>query len=142
LIFTDDAPLFFFTDSCLILGEAMIPCILLAVGGNLVDGPGEGSQRLGMRTTVAIIFARLILVPIAGVGIVMLVDKLGFIPKDDKMFKFVLLLQHSMPTSVLSGAVANLRGCGKESASILFWVHIFAVFSMAGWIIFYLTLLF
>jgi hypothetical protein len=24
----------------------------------------------------------------------------------------------------------------------LFWVHIFAVFSMAGWIIFYLTLLF
>jgi hypothetical protein len=56
-----------------------------------------------MRTTIAIIFAWLILVPIAGVGIVMLVDKLGFIPKDDKRFKFVLLLQHSMPTSVLSG---------------------------------------
>ncbi|GJM92751.1 hypothetical protein PR202_ga09245 [Eleusine coracana subsp. coracana] len=141
-VLTDDAPLFFFTDSCLILGEAMIPCILLAVGGNLVDGPGEGSHRLGVRTTVAIIFARLILVPLAGVGIILLVDKLGFIPKDDKMFKFVLLLQHSMPTSVLSGAVANLRGCGKESAAILFWVHIFAVFSMAGWIIFYLSLLF
>ncbi|KAL5220817.1 hypothetical protein ABZP36_025530 [Zizania latifolia] len=141
-VLTDDAPLFFFTDSCLILGEAMIPCILLAVGGNLVDGPGEGSKRLGVRTTIAIIFARLILVPLAGVGIVMLVDKLGFIPKGDKMFKFVLLLQHSMPTSVLSGAVANLRGCGKESAAILFWVHIFAVFSMAGWIIFYLSLLF
>jgi len=141
-VLTDDAPLFFFTDSCLILGEAMIPCILLAVGGNLVDGPGEGSKRLGVRTTVAIIFARLILVPLAGVGIILLVDKLGFIPKDDKMFKFVLLLQHSMPTSVLSGAVANLRGCGKESAAILFWVHIFAVFSMAGWIIFYLSLLF
>ncbi|CAD6236235.1 unnamed protein product [Miscanthus lutarioriparius] len=141
-VLTDDAPLFFFTDSCLILGEAMIPCILLAVGGNLVDGPGEGSKRLGVRTTVAIIFARLVLVPLAGVGIIILVDKLGFIPKDDKMFKFVLLLQHSMPTSVLSGAVANLRGCGKESAAILFWVHIFAVFSMAGWIIFYLSLLF
>lgn len=142
LVLTDDAPLFFFTDSCLILGGAMIPCILLAVGGNLVDGPGEGSKRLGMRTTVAIIFSRLVLVPLAGVGIILLVDKLGFIPKGDKMFKFILLLQHSMPTSVLSGAVANLRGCGKESAAILFWVHIFAVFSMAGWIIFYLSLLF
>lgn len=42
----------------------------------------------------------------------------------------------------LAGAVANLRGCGKESAAILFWVHIFAVFSMAGWIILYLSLLF
>ncbi|XP_020698986.1 protein PIN-LIKES 6 isoform X1 [Dendrobium catenatum] len=142
LILTDDAPFFFFTDSCLILGEAMIPCILLALGGNLVDGPGVGSKRLGFRTTAAILFARLVLVPPAGLGIVTLADKLGFLPEGDKMFRFVLLLQHTMPTSVLSGAVANLRGCGKESAAILFWVHIFAVISMAGWIILYLRLLF
>ncbi|XP_017697088.2 protein PIN-LIKES 6-like [Phoenix dactylifera] len=141
-ILKDDAPLFFFTDSCLILGEAMIPCILLALGGNLVDGPGAGSKKLGFRTTAAIIFGRLVLVPPAGLGIVTMADKLGFIPKGDKLFKFILLLQHSMPTSVLSGAVANLRGCGKESAAVLFWVHIFAVFSMAGWIVLYLVILF
>ncbi|THU57979.1 hypothetical protein C4D60_Mb03t09290 [Musa balbisiana] len=120
-ILTDDAPLFFFTDSCLILGEAMIPCILLALGGNLVEGPGAGSKRLGLRTTAAIIFGRLVLVPPAGLGIVTLADKLGLFPRGDKMFKFVLLLQHTMPTSVLSGAVASLRGCGKEAASVLFW---------------------
>ncbi|XP_020274015.1 protein PIN-LIKES 6 [Asparagus officinalis] len=142
LILTDDAPLFFFTDSCLILGEAMIPCILLALGGNLVDGPGAGSKKLGFRTTAAIIFGRLVLVPPAGLGIVTLAEKLGFLPVGDKMFKFVLLLQHSMPTSVLSGAVANLRGCGKESAAVLFWVHIFAVFSMSAWIILYIRILF
>ncbi|GMI93111.1 PIN-LIKES 6 [Hibiscus trionum] len=142
LIFTTDAPLYFFTDSCIILGEAMIPCILLALGGNLVDGPGPGSSRIGLRTLVAIIFGRLILVPPAGLGIVMLADKLGFLPAGDKMFRFVLLLQHSMPTSVLSGAVANLRGCGKEAAAVLFWVHIFAIFSMAGWIVLYLNILF
>ncbi|KAE8696272.1 hypothetical protein F3Y22_tig00110676pilonHSYRG00324 [Hibiscus syriacus] len=142
LIFTTDAPLYFFTDSCIILGEAMIPCILLALGGNLVDGPGPGSSRIGVRTLAAIIFGRLILVPPAGLGIVMLADKLGFLPVGDKMFRFVLLLQHSMPTSVLSGAVANLRGCGKEAAAVLFWVHIFAVLSMAGWIVLYLNILF
>ncbi|XP_028808565.1 protein PIN-LIKES 6 [Neltuma alba] len=140
LIFTPDAPLFFFTDSCMILGEAMIPCILLALGGNLVDGPG--SSKLGYRTTAAIIVGRLVLVPPAGLGIVMLADKLGFLPPGDKMFRFVLLLQHSMPTSVLAGAVANLRGCGREAAAMLFWVHVFAVFSMAGWIILYLNILF
>ncbi|TYI38074.1 hypothetical protein ES332_A02G001600v1 [Gossypium tomentosum] len=142
IIFTRDAPLYFFTDSCIILGKAMIPCILLALGGNLVDGPGPGSSRIGVRTLVAIIIGRLILVPPAGLGIVTLADKLGFLPADDKMFRFVLLLQHSMPTSVLSGAVANLRGYGKEAAASLFWVHIFAVFSMAGWIILYLNILF
>ncbi|KAL1545367.1 Protein PIN-LIKES 6 [Salvia divinorum] len=142
LIFTADAPLYFFTDSCMILGEAMIPCILLALGGNLVDGPGRGSAKVGARTTAAIVFGRLCLVPPTGLGVVMLADKLGFLPPGDKMFRFVLLLQHTMPTSVLAGAVANLRGCGKEAASILFWVHIFAVFSMAGWIILYLNILF
>jgi predicted permease len=140
MIFTTDAPLYFFTDSCMILGEAMIPCILLALGGNLVDGPG--SSKLGMRTTAAIIFGRLVLVPPTGLGIVMLADKLGFLPPDDKMFRFILLLQHTMPTSVLSGAVANLRGCGREAAAVLFWVHIFAIFSMAGWIVLYLNILF
>ncbi|KAF8394787.1 hypothetical protein HHK36_018723 [Tetracentron sinense] len=140
LILTDDAPLFFFTDSCIILGEAMIPCILLALGGNLVDGPG--SSKLGLRTTAAIIFGRLVLVPPAGLGIVMLADKLGFLPPGDKMFRFILLLQHTMPTSVLSGAVASLRGCGRDAAAVLFWVHIFAIFSMAGWIVLYLSILF
>ncbi|OWM67028.1 hypothetical protein CDL15_Pgr000480 [Punica granatum] len=140
LLFTADAPLFFLTDSCIILGEAMIPCILLALGGNLVDGPG--SSKLGLRTTAAIIFGRLVLVPPTGLGIVMLADKLGFLPAGDKMFRFVLLLQHTMPTSVLSGAVANLRGCGREAAAVLFWVHIFAILSMAGWITLYLNLLF
>ncbi|KAL6988238.1 Protein PIN-LIKES 6 [Sarracenia purpurea var. burkii] len=140
LIFTTDAPLYFFTDSCTILGDAMIPCILLALGGNLVDGPG--SSKLGLRTTAAIVFARLVLVPPTGLGIVMLADKLGLLPPGDKMFRFVLLLQHTMPTSVLSGAVANLKGCGREAAAVLFWVHIFAVLSMAGWIVLYLRLLF
>ncbi|KAL6132902.1 hypothetical protein ACLB2K_065141 [Fragaria x ananassa] len=139
-IFESGGPIFFFTDSCTILGDAMIPCILLALGGNLINGPG--SSKLGFRTTAAIIFARLVLVPPAGLGIVTLADKLGFLPDGDKMFRFVLLLQHTMPTSVLAGAVANLRGCGREAAAVLFWVHIFAVFSMAGWIVLYLNILF
>ncbi|KDP21833.1 hypothetical protein JCGZ_00620 [Jatropha curcas] len=140
LIFATDAPLYFFTDSCNILGEAMVPCILLALGGNLVDGPG--SSKLGLRTTAAIIFGRLVLVPPVGLGIVLLADKLGFLPPGDKMFRFVLLLQHTMPTSILSGAVANLRGCGREAAAVLFWVHIFAIFSMAAWVVVYLNILF
>lgn len=81
--------------------------MILSLPMFMASGPGEGSKRLGVRTTVAIIFARLVLVPLAGVGIFMVVDKLGFIPKDDKMFKFVVLLQHSMPTSVLSGTIRH-----------------------------------
>lgn len=68
---------------------------------------GPGSSKLGLRTTAAIIFARLLLVPPVGLGIVMLADKLGFLPAGDQMFRFVLLLQHTMPTSILSGKDPN-----------------------------------
>ena len=43
---------------------------------------------------------------------------------------------------LMTGAVANLRGCGREAAAVLFWVHIFAIFSMAGWFILYFRILF
>lgn len=64
---------------------------------------GPSSSKLGIRTTAAIVFGRLVLVPPTGLGIVMLADKFGFLPPGDKMFRFILLLQHTMPTSVLSG---------------------------------------
>jgi len=141
LIFTEHSIFFFLYDSLNILGGAMVPCIMLALGGNLVGGPG--SSELGLRTTVAITFTRLLLVPPIGLAVVMSADKLGFLPANDKMFRFVLLLQHTMPTSILAGAVANLQGhAEKEASAILFWEHILAVFSMAGWLILYVNVLF
>lgn len=138
---TDDAPLYFLSDSLSIMGEAMIPCIMLALGGNLLGGPGK--SKLGMRTTVAITFVRLFVVPPAGMAVVFLADKLGFLPENDQLFRFVLLLQHSMPSSILAGAVAALTGVAeKEASAVLFWEHILAIFSITGWLILYLNVLF
>lgn len=141
LLLTDNAPLAFFTSTLSILANAMIPCIMLALGGNLVGGPGR--SKLGLRTTIAITFTRLCLIPAAGTGIVLFADHLGLLPENDEMFRFVLLLQHTMPSSILAGAVAALRGVNeKEASAILFWEHIFSVFSIALWLILYLNVLF
>ncbi len=69
--------------------------------GNWIAGPG--SSQLGMRSTIAITFTRLFLLPPIGIAVVLTADRLGFLPPDDKMFRFVLLLQQSMPTSILAG---------------------------------------
>jgi hypothetical protein len=42
-----------------------------------------------------------------------------------------------------AGAVTNLRGhAEKEASAILFYEHVLAVFSMAGWLVFYINFLF
>ncbi|KAI5072114.1 hypothetical protein GOP47_0012220 [Adiantum capillus-veneris] len=130
LVVAEDGPLYFLTDSLSIMGDAMIPGIMLTLGGNLVGGPG--SSELGLRTTVAIVLVRLFLIPFVGAGIVFLAKKLGLLVVGDELFEFVLLLQHSMPSSVLAGSVAALRGVAvKEAAAILFYEHIVAIFSIS-----------
>lgn len=64
---------------------------------------GAGASKLGMRTTVAIVVTRLLLIPPMGIATVLTAEKMGFLPVGNKVFKFVLLLQHTMPSSILAG---------------------------------------
>ncbi|KAJ7551042.1 hypothetical protein O6H91_07G131200 [Diphasiastrum complanatum] len=140
ILFNQGAPLAFFTDSLTLLSAAMVPCIMLVLGGVLSGGPGR--SELGLRTTIGICVTRLLLLPLVGIGVVILADRLGFIPQDNKMFMFVLLLQYTMPSAILSGAMTSLRGFGeREASAVLFWQHIFAVISIAVYIAIYFKIL-
>ncbi|CAI5482380.1 unnamed protein product [Closterium sp. Yama58-4] len=138
LLFGPSAPFLFVVDSLTILSGAMIPCIMLVLGGNMISGPGGGSG-LGVQTTAAISVVRLLVSPVVGMVVVLLAEWMNFLPPNDKMFRFVLLLQHSMPSSILAGAMASLRGYGeKEVSSLLFWQHILSAFSLTLFLALYL----
>ncbi|CAN8235614.1 unnamed protein product [Cochlearia groenlandica] len=138
IVFGYDAPLSFITDSLNIMGSAMVPSVMLVLGGMLSEGPKEST--LGLRTTVGITVARLLVLPLVGIGIVMSADKLGLISQDP-MFKFVLLLQYSTPSAILLGAIASLRGYAvREASALLFWQHIFALLSLTFYIVIFLKL--
>uniref|UniRef100_A0A0D6R0Y2 Auxin efflux carrier component n=1 Tax=Araucaria cunninghamii TaxID=56994 RepID=A0A0D6R0Y2_ARACU len=140
ILFEEDAPLSFFTDSLQIMAAAMVPSVMLVLGGLLAEGPDK--SELGMRTTIGIVFTRLVLLPIVGIGVVTLAGKLGLVVSGDKMFNFVLLLQYTTPSAILLGAMANLRGYGpKEASALLFWQHIFALFSLSLFVTVYFKLL-
>ncbi|CAI5517681.1 unnamed protein product [Closterium sp. Naga37s-1] len=109
LFFHRDGALRFLTDALAVLGQAMIPCILLVLGANLVKGPGASA--LPMRTTLAVVVTRLVVVPLLGIAIVLCADRLGLLPPGDKMFRFVLLLQHAMPSSIQIGEKVCTKVC-------------------------------
>ncbi|MED6113556.1 Protein PIN-LIKES 2 [Stylosanthes scabra] len=140
LFFGDDAPLLFITDSLEILGGAMVPSVMLVLGGMLAEGPNE--SKLGLRTTIGIIVARLLVLPLLGIGIVTLSDKLNFLGETNAMFRFVLLLQYTTPSAILLGAIASLRGYAvSEASALLFWQHIFALFSLSLYIVVYFKII-
>ncbi|XP_050892203.1 protein PIN-LIKES 2-like [Lathyrus oleraceus] len=134
--FGNNAPMSFMTDSLEILAGAMVPCVMLILGGMLAEGPNEST--LGIRTTIGIIVARLVVLPVIGIGIIMLAEKLNFLVENDAMFRFVLLMQYTTPSAILLGAIASLRGYSvSEASAILFWQHVFALFSLSLYIIIY-----
>jgi predicted permease len=137
-IFGYSAPLGFVNDSLVILAEAMVPCIMLVLGGTLSGGPGK--SELGLRTTIGICVSRLVVLPVIGIGIVELAGFFEFLPQADSMYRFVIFLQYCMPTAILCGAMASLRGYGeKEAASLLFWQHLAAVLSVSAAIALYIN---
>lgn len=139
-VFGADAPLSFLTDSLQILAGAMVPSIMLILGGAFAEGPNE--SRLGLRTTIGIIVARLLVLPLLGIGIVTLADRLHFLVDGDHMYRFVLLLQYSTPSAILLGAISSLRGYAvSESSALLFWQHLCALFSLSLYLIIYFKLL-
>lgn len=139
-VFGRDAPLSFFTDSLEILAGAVVPSVMLILGGMLAEGPNDSS--LGIRTTVGIIVARLLILPFVGIGVLALADMLNLLLKDDQMYRFVLLLQYTMPSAILLGAIASLRGYAvKEASALLFWQHILAILSLSIYIVVYFKLL-
>ncbi|EPS61063.1 hypothetical protein M569_13736, partial [Genlisea aurea] len=140
VVYGYDAPLSFVADSLDILAGATVPFVMLILGGMLAEGPNE--SRLGVRTTVGVIAARLLVLPSVGICVVFAADRMNFLIPDDGMYRFVLLLQYTTPSAVLLGAVASLRGYAvSEASALLFWQHIFAVFSLALYSFIYFKLL-
>lgn len=140
LFFRNDAPLSVITDSLEILAGAMVPSVLLILGGMLAEGPND--SKLGLRTTVGIIFTRLLVLPWLGIAVVTLADKMNLLVHVDQMYRFVLLLQYTTPSAILLGAIASLRGYAvSEASAILFWQHLCALFSLSLYIFIYFKLL-
>ncbi|XP_060191836.1 protein PIN-LIKES 2-like [Lycium barbarum] len=140
VVYGNEAPLAFLTDSLQILAQAMVPSVMLILGGMLAEGPNE--SLLGVRTTVGITVARLLVLPLVGTGVVYLADQMNFLIPDDQMYRFVLLLQYTTPSAILLGAVASLRGYAvREASAMLFWQHVFALFSLSIYVIIYFKIL-
>lgn len=136
-VFGDDAPLSFATDSLEILAGATVPSVMLILGGVIAEGPSE--CKLGKRTTVGIIVARLVMLPMVGIGVLFMASEFDLlVGGEDEMYRFVVLLQYTTPSAILLGAIASLRGYAvKEASAIIFWQHVVAVVSISVYIVVY-----
>ncbi|CAI0434749.1 unnamed protein product [Linum tenue] len=132
LLVGDQAPLRVIQDSGVLLGQAAIPTLTLLVGANLLRGL-KGSS---VKTTViiGIVLARYVALPLVGIVVVKGALRLGFIPADDPLYQFILLLQFTVPPAMNIGIITQLFGEGESECSvIMLWTYALASVSLTLW---------
>ncbi|KAH7653584.1 Membrane transport protein [Dioscorea alata] len=131
LIIGANAPLRVIQDSITLLGDGLVPCITLILGGNLTKGLGKGGMKPSV--IIAIIAIRYIVLPIAGIGIVRMANQLGFLPQDP-MFAYVLMIQFTLPPAMSIGTMSQLFEVGQEECSVIFlWTYLVAGLAVTIW---------
>ncbi|KAL6645267.1 hypothetical protein ACP70R_016875 [Stipagrostis hirtigluma subsp. patula] len=127
----EDGPLRVLQDSTKLLGDATIPCTVLILGGNLTKGIGR--KVIKPTVVISIIAIRYAILPACGIGVVTAAAKLGFLPKSP-LYRYVLLLQSTVPPAMSIGTIAQLFDVGEEECSIIFlWTHLVAALALTLW---------
>jgi len=117
LVVADGAPLRVLIDAAGVVGDGVIPCALIVLGGNLAEAPAE-TGGLPVRTYLGVACGRLVLMPLIGCGYVLLLKYLGALPADP-MFTLVLLIESAVPAATNLMVMSQVHG---RSETAMAWV--------------------
>ncbi|KAH6760001.1 Auxin efflux carrier family protein [Perilla frutescens var. hirtella] len=131
IIIGESAPLGVIYDSISLLGDGTIPCITLILGGNLTLGLRKA--KLSPLLIVAVIVVKYVIVPVIGIGVVLTAARAGFLPSDP-LFRFVLMIQFTLPPAMNIGTMTQLFDVAQEECSVLFlWTYLAAAIALTCW---------
>ncbi|XP_042507941.1 protein PIN-LIKES 7-like [Macadamia integrifolia] len=133
------APLRVIQDSIKLLGDGTIPSITLVLGGNLTQG--LHSANLKPSIIIGVILVRYLILPVIGIGVVKVAGALGFL-SPDPLFRYVLMIQFTLPPAMHLGTMAQLFNVGQQECAVLFlWTYLVAAFALTIWSTIYLWIL-
>ncbi|KAL0019914.1 hypothetical protein WJX77_007779 [Trebouxia sp. C0004] len=129
LLFGEDPPLEFLTESLNIMAAAMIPSMMLVLGSVLHKGPG--SAKVPIKIILGVLVVRQILIPFLGTGMVVLAHRWHVFAAPDPLFFMVLLLTHTTPTAINMQTVVTIhQNKEAEMSCLLFWQYMCSVFTL------------
>ncbi|XP_059288501.1 protein PIN-LIKES 5-like [Lycium ferocissimum] len=139
LIIGSNAPLRVIQDSVKLLGDGTIPCITLILGGNLTQGLRKAKVK--PMIIIAVVCVRYIFSPLVGILVLKAAGKLGFLAADP-LYKFVLMIQYTLPPAMNIGTMTQLFDVAQEECSVLFlWTYLVAAFALTIWSTIFMWLL-
>ncbi|OMO62832.1 Auxin efflux carrier [Corchorus capsularis] len=125
------APLHVIDTSAALIGQAAIPCRTLIMGANLLKGLKR--SEMNMLAIIGIVVVRNIFLPLLGVAVVRAAYHFGILGSNS-LYRFVLMLQYSVPPAINIGTMTQLFQTGQgETSVIMLWTYAIASISLPLW---------
>lgn len=132
ILSADDAPLRAFLDGMNLIGAGAVPLVILTLGATLSDGPAGAGGQMPRRVVVAVLVAKLLIVPLCALGTLLVALRLRLLPMGDGLLPLAMLILGSSPTAMNISTIATLQGTGaREVASIMFYEYILAIVTVS-----------
>lgn len=94
---------------------------------------GLRKAKLSRLLIVAVIIVKYVILPVIGIGVVLGAGRLGLLPSDP-LFRFVLMVQFTLPPAMNIGTMTQLFDVAQEECSVLFlWTYLAAAIALTGW---------
>ena len=132
VISADGAPLKWVLDGMNLIGSGAVPLVIFTLGATLSDGPAGAGGLMPRRTIIAVLVAKLLVVPICALGTLLVCLRLGLLPTGDGLLPLAMLIIGASPTAMNISTIATLQGTGaREVASIMFYEYILAILTVS-----------
>jgi predicted permease len=120
-------------DAIELMGSGSLPIILFVLGATLSSGVSGLGSSLPSRTLVAIVCAKLLVVPAVNLALVLGALRYGLLPRTDPvLLPLALLAVGASPTAMNLSTIAQLAGSGQgEVTKVIFFQYIFAVITVS-----------
>ncbi|KAF8405574.1 hypothetical protein HHK36_010481 [Tetracentron sinense] len=102
---------------------------------------GIRSARIKPLVIIGIVCVRYVIMPVIGMGVVKAAGEFGFLPSDP-LYRYVLMVQFTLPPAMNIGTMTQLFDVGQEECSVLFlWTYLMAALALTVWSTVYMWIL-
>lgn len=115
------------------LGQPLIPVLLLVLGANLSNGPQlANGAHLPAANVAGIIGTKLVLSPMLGLAVVLAAQRIGLVgPGADPLAVLVMMVAWSTPTAILVHSLSLVHKNGEDEVSaLLFYEYLAAAVTL------------
>lgn len=123
--------------TCNSMGNAVVPCAMIVLGGSFALGPV--ARHIDRKTVLAVIAVKLLILPVLAILYIKILVSFGLVPHgtlQDTLLALVMLIEAAVPPATSLIVISSLQKKNvEEMGSLLLWLYLVSLITLTLFIV-------